>query len=233
MAEQTPDRGTGNRGTENRHAGPAAPGSSGTPAAASRPLTIHVVYGNDLPITAAVRSAIESRIYATMAGVLPVFLVVHYGDIRPDEVAAFGARDIPVYLLRPEDARRVPQLVDRHRRTAVPTQAQLQTAFEAIGGGTMTAEAGVNLNFDIGGVRFGVSFVRVWAMPRQSAASLGTLFATAVLHEFGHHMLETNAQSAHHFGGIMDPVAMNVGAPPATFPPAAVRELRQRAARLP
>jgi hypothetical protein len=232
MADQRegPDRGTSDRGTANRYPGPgrAAPGGTRS----GRPLVMRLVYGNKLPITAAVRSIIEAQIYTTMAGVLTDrFLLVTYNrGIPPEEVAGFGPRDIPVYLLRPEDAKLVGPFIARHGRNAVVAPNDMQAAFDAVAGGTVAAESGINLNFDIDGVRFGVSFVRVSAMPRQLPGNIGRMLAMGALHEMGHHLLDPNA---HRFGGVMDPVAMNLGAPPAVFSPAAIQELRRRVARLP
>jgi hypothetical protein len=232
MADQRegPDRGTYDRGTANPYAGPGRTAPGGT--RSGRPLVMRLVYGNQLPITAAVRSIIEAQIYTTMSGVLTDrFLLVTYNrDIPPEEVAGFGPRDIPVYLLRPQDAGMVTQFIARHGRGAVVAPNETRAAFDAVAGGTVAAESGINLNFDIGGVRFGVSFVRVSPMPGQLPRNIGTMLAMGALHEMGHHLLDPNA---HRFGGLMDPVAMNLGAPPAVFSPTAVQELRRRVARLP
>jgi len=226
------DRGTEDRGIGNRYAGPAGTAARNARSQTGRPLVMRLVYGNNLPITAAIRSALEAHIYRTMSGVLTdrFLLVTYNGDIPPEEVAGFGARDIPVYLLRPEQSGMVTRLIGRHRRTAAVTPGEIQTAVDTVAGGTVAAESGINLNFDVGGVRFGVSFVRVWPMPGQNPSLLARMFGSGALHEMGHHLLDPNA---HRFGGVMDPQAMTLGAPAAGFSAAAVQELRRRVAQLP
>lgn len=81
-----------------------------------------------------------------------------------------------------------------------------------------------------GGVRRGVSFVRVSRISAVTdPALLGRYFGEVALHEFGHHFLDPGA---HRFGGLMDPV-IRVAAPERRFPERALAELRKRIAALP